>query len=70
MAKFIEKIESLSLTGVDLREMNPQWAAAQIEDYLSIDRNFKETAKEIDNINALIVTNQVNLALALIRFKS
>ncbi len=61
MVDAIERLESLSLSAVEIKELT-SWPDAMIEDYLNILRNIIITATEIDNNAEQIIINKNNIA--------
>jgi len=61
MADAVEKLESLALSAVEIKELT-NWPPEMIEDYLSILRNIIATATEIDINTAQIEINKNDIA--------
>ena len=61
MADTIEvRLRGLNLSGIELREMHPNWSEAMIDDYLNFFNNFAIITVAIDNIISPVDTNIVS----------
>lgn len=60
MANLVNELETLILSGIDVRDMTG-WPDAMIEDYLNIIRNLARLAAASDSLTGIAITNQVSI---------